>query len=225
MMSEHRGAYPVGAPLYGPAPRSYGEPPLPVRSPGPARSADGTPLDQKPPDQTSQDRAWPPRASDYARWRRRVPAFLIDAAPVLLGCLVLMFAYAQTLVRIADPTSAGESSQSIIILAVAGGLLVLVGLGWSIRDRWRRGGQTGRSLGKRLLGLRLVSDRTGQPIGSRDAFVRDVLHILDCLSYVGFFWPLWDDKRQTFADMLMRCVVVDDRATKAPQLGTDQRAS
>ena len=35
-------------------------------------------------------------------------------------------------------------------------------------------------------------------------------HILDALTYVGFLWPLWDAKRQTFADMLMRTVVVDD---------------
>ena len=33
--------------------------------------------------------------------------------------------------------------------------------------------------------------------------------ILDAVAYVGYLWPLWDDKRQTFADKIMRTIVID----------------
>jgi hypothetical protein len=27
---------------------------------------------------------------------------------------------------------------------------------------------------------------------------------------VGYLWPLWDDKRQTFADQVMKTVVIEE---------------
>jgi hypothetical protein len=40
------------------------------------------------------------------------------------------------------------------------------------------------------------------------AFVRDLAHIVDSLAcYLGWLWPLWDAKRQTFADKLVKTVV------------------
>jgi RDD family len=36
------------------------------------------------------------------------------------------------------------------------------------------------------------------------AFVRDICHALDTLTfYIGWLFPLWDPKRQTFADKIM----------------------
>jgi hypothetical protein len=41
------------------------------------------------------------------------------------------------------------------------------------------------------------------------AFVRDFAHLLDVLSLgLGYLWPLWDARRQTFADKVVRSVVV-----------------
>jgi len=35
------------------------------------------------------------------------------------------------------------------------------------------------------------------------------VHIVDGLSlFIGYLWPLWDKKRQTFADKIMSTVVV-----------------
>ena len=54
---------------------------------------------------------------------------------------------------------------------------------------------------------------TGQPIGGGMSFVRQLLHIVDGLPcYIGYLWPLWDDKRQTFSDKIMTTVVVRDGA-------------
>lgn len=60
-----------------------------------------------------------------------------------------------------------------------------------------------------MVGLRLISEATGEPIGAGMAFVRDICHILDSLAcYIGFLFPLWDAKRQTFADKIIHTVVI-----------------
>jgi uncharacterized RDD family membrane protein YckC len=84
----------------------------------------------------------------------------------------------------------------------------LVAIGYSLWNRWIMGGQ-GQSLGKKAVGMRLLSEETGQPIGTLNAFLRDICHFVDSIiCYVGFLFPLWDAKRQTLADKIMRTVVV-----------------
>jgi uncharacterized RDD family membrane protein YckC len=64
--------------------------------------------------------------------------------------------------------------------------------------------------GAPTLRIRLVSERTGQPIGAGMAFLRDICHIVDALiCYIGFLFPLWDAKRQTLADKIVKTVVVN----------------
>jgi len=76
-----------------------------------------------------------------------------------------------------------------------------------VYNRWYLGGQ-GQSFGKRALGLTLVAESTGQPIGMAKAFLRDLAHIVDGLiCYIGYLFPLWDQKRQTIADKIMTTVV------------------
>jgi uncharacterized RDD family membrane protein YckC len=88
-------------------------------------------------------------------------------------------------------------------------LVSLAGLGWTIYNRWYRAGTTGQSLGKKVLNLRLVSEQTGEPIGPLMAFVRDICHIVDAIiCYIGFLFPLWDSKRQTLADKIVKTVVI-----------------
>ena len=42
-------------------------------------------------------------------------------------------------------------------------------------------------------------------------FVRYLCHFVDSLAcYIGWFWPIWDTKRQTFADKIVSTVVVID---------------
>jgi uncharacterized RDD family membrane protein YckC len=80
---------------------------------------------------------------------------------------------------------------------------------YSVYNRWYLGGTTGQSIGKKAHGLKLVSEDTGQPIGMAMAFVRDICHILDSLAcFIGWLFPLWDPKRQTFADKIIRTIVI-----------------
>jgi uncharacterized RDD family membrane protein YckC len=70
-------------------------------------------------------------------------------------------------------------------------------------------GQTGQSIGKKTIGIRLISEKTGQPIGGGMGIGRYFLHIIDGIPcYLGYLWPLWDAKKQTFADKILSTVVV-----------------
>jgi uncharacterized RDD family membrane protein YckC len=57
--------------------------------------------------------------------------------------------------------------------------------------------------------FQVVSEKTWRPIGFGPSIVRFFAHIIDGLAcYIGFLWPLWDAKRQTFADKIMTTVCV-----------------
>jgi Mce-associated membrane protein len=52
-----------------------------------------------------------------------------------------------------------------------------------------------------------VRRNTGDAPGPWTLLLRDVAHLLDTASIVGWLWPLWDSRRRTFADMLTRTEV------------------
>jgi uncharacterized RDD family membrane protein YckC len=125
----------------------------------------------------------------YANWGQRVGAYLIDWAPIIVLELI-----------------GGVSHVPILSL-----LFLLASLGWWIYNRCIQAGRTGQSLGKKTLHLRLLSEKTSEPIGPGMAFARDICHILDSLAcYIGWLFPLWDAKRQTFADKIISTVVIPE---------------
>jgi len=69
-----------------------------------------------------------------------------------------------------------------------------------IYNRCILAGRTGQSWGKRVVGIHLLGEQTGRPIGGGLAFGRELAHVLDGFLYIGYLWPLWYAKRQTFAD-------------------------
>jgi uncharacterized RDD family membrane protein YckC len=136
-----------------------------------------------------------------ANWPQRVGAYLIDyliaAVPIFLA--VLLFSGN-------DPGQAPNAGAGVVAF-----LLYLVGFGIWIYNRAIQQGRTGQSWGKQVLNLRLVRMADGQPMGGGMAFVRDLAHILDALPcYIGYLFPLWDARRQTFADKIMSTVVLSE---------------
>ncbi|GAA2984297.1 hypothetical protein GCM10010519_18430 [Streptomyces lactacystinicus] len=98
---------------------------------------------------------------------------------------------------------AGEDIRGVL----AGGYWV-VGGGWLL-VQWAERGRTGQGLGGRLVGIVLVDEDTGAPIGAARALVRGVLHVLDALpGFAGFVRPVTQVRRQTWADSISRSVVV-----------------
>lgn len=97
---------------------------------------------------------------------------------------------------------------SFAISNALGSLLSLAALGWFLYNAYL-GGATGQSYGKKIAGTRLLLEQDGQLIGGGMGIGRALLHIVDAIPcYVGFLWPLWDDKKQTFADKILKTVVV-----------------
>lgn len=133
----------------------------------------------------------------------RTVSFVVDyVAPVVVLNLLLAVA-------------AGTGGTAWRLMLVAGGSLWLLGFGL-----WNSGylqGTTGRSLGRRVANTRLVGLGTGEPVGFGRAVARQVCHLVEF--GIGYLWPLWDAKRQTFADKIFETVVVhgEDRS------GTDHR--
>ncbi len=150
---------------------------------------------------------------DYASWGKRVGANVIDYIPGYVVSIVVLIWYIGFIGSMITSVQQGNSyvpdltSLSVWMIVIC--VLSLVSLGWNIYNRWLTGGRTGQSLGKRVTKIKLISEETGQPIGAGYAFLRDIVHYLDGIAYVGFLWPLWDEKRQTFADKLMRTIVIN----------------
>jgi uncharacterized RDD family membrane protein YckC len=89
-----------------------------------------------------------------------------------------------------------------------GTLAWLAGLGWVLYNAYLTG-QTGQSIGKKIAGVKIVSEQTGLPIGGGLGIARYFAHILDAVACgIGWLWPLWDAKKQTFADKVMKTVAV-----------------
>jgi uncharacterized RDD family membrane protein YckC len=123
----------------------------------------------------------------YANWAQRAGGFIIDYLPVWILDIIGI--------------AIGHVSVSLLI-----DLIALVYIGY---NRWYLGGTTGQSFGKRALSLRLINEQTGQPIGPLMAFVRDICHFLDSIAcFIGWLFPLWDAKRQTFADKIIGTIVI-----------------
>ncbi|MGK4593097.1 RDD family protein [Amycolatopsis sp. w19] len=104
-----------------------------------------------------------------------------------------------------------------LIGGIISGIGYLAGIGWTVYNRWIKMGTTGQSLGKKMVNTKLVRESDGQPIGPLMAFVRDLCHNLDgWVCGLGYLWPLWDEKKQTFADKILGTVVVPGEAAAAP---------
>ena len=176
-------------------PQSTEQPGMSISAPGPTYS----PLPKYP---------IPPVRSDYASWSKRVRARLIDQAPTYVGLIIFFAGYLIWVVELALSSGLAPSQRSAVAVIIGLGVM-LASLAWVAYNRWMIAGRTGQSLGKRLTKIRLIGEDTQAPIGAANAFIRDLVHVLDAVTVVGYLWPLWDDRQQTFADKIMKTIVVD----------------
>ncbi len=195
-------------------PGGYGQPPGGYSPPPPAGyGAPPPPGPYGAPPAAAGYGAAPPYAGQPApgvplgSWIQRVAGYIIDYLVPLPGAIIAAIAIVAG-TSTADPETGTTSlSGAALAVAIVGWLIALVLGAW---NRWFRAGRTGQSLGKQVMGLKLVSERTGQPIGAGMAFVRDLAHVVDSIiCYIGWLFPLWDVKRQTIADKLVGTLVYD----------------
>ncbi|PBC84512.1 Uncharacterized membrane protein YckC, RDD family [Streptomyces sp. KS_16] len=155
----------------------------------------------------------------YASWGARLCAMLIDG---LIVGLVPGILYAIGIGMItssaseinscayddyncrAEAASAGPPTIAFLLVGIAALAAMAGGIFMLIQE-----GNKGQTIGKKAMSIRVVREDTGQPLGFGMALVRRLAHFLDSIAcYVGWLWPLWDDKAQTFADKAVGSVVV-----------------
>lgn len=125
----------------------------------------------------------------YANWGQRFLGLLVDMLVFVVPYIVVVVG----------------ASTKVWALAIIGYLAVIGVAIWQLI----REGRTGQTLGKQALGIRLVREIDGQPLGVGMAFVRRLAHFLDSIAcYLGWLWPAWDAKRQTFADKVCSSIVI-----------------
>lgn len=88
----------------------------------------------------------------------------------------------------------------------------LAGLGYALWNVGLRQGRTGASVGKGLFAIRVLDVTTLEPVGFWRSVIRQLAHVVDVVPLgLGLLWPLWDRRRQTFADKLSSTVVSGTR--------------
>ncbi|ODQ87555.1 hypothetical protein BHQ18_23420 [Mycolicibacterium flavescens] len=193
-----------------PPPGSYPPPPSGYPPPPPPGDAYPPPAGGYPPPPQGLQ-ALPTDA--YTSWFTRLLAWLIDYIPVFLlqGIGYALLLGTRETVCITDVSefelgefcATGASTTGQLAVFVSS-ILVLVYAIWNFGYRQ---GTTGSSVGKSILKFQVVSENTGRPIGFGMSVVRQLAHILDALiCYIGYLFPLWDAKRQTIADKLIKTV-------------------
>ncbi|MCQ4082574.1 RDD family protein [Streptomyces sp. RB6PN25] len=128
--------------------------------------------------------------AEYAGWWQRFGGYFIDA--IIAGVPA----------GIINGIATATNTAALSIVAY----LVFIGV-WVFHIY--REGTTGQSIGKGAVNIRLVRESDGQVLGFGLAFGRKIAHILDALPcYLGFLWPAWDAKKQTFADKIVKTIVI-----------------
>lgn len=149
----------------------------------------------------------------YTPWLTRVLAWLIDFIPVailegigyglLLGTQETVCVTDTSEYDLGDFCASGASTLGQLSFFITWALSIAY-LVWNYGYRQ---GTTGSSIGKGIMKFKVVSEKTGQPIGFGLSIVRQLAHIVDgIICYIGYLFPLWDAKRQTLADKIMTTV-------------------
>ena len=205
MTEDPPGNYPPPPEGSYPPPGGY-PPPLPGGFPPPPAAGYGSP-----PVQAPAFGQLPP--GTYTPWLTRVLAWIIDFIPylIILGIGLGIEAVTQETVCVVDDSefnlgeycATGNSTLGVAAVSIA----ALLGLAYMVWNYGYRQGTTGSSIGKSIMKFKVVSEKTGQPIGFGVSVVRQIAHAVDAIiCYIGFLFPLWDAKRQTLADKIMSTV-------------------
>ena len=163
-----------------------------------------------------------PERIEFASWGRRVLGYLVDtfllvvaSIPFYLGFLALDDELEYETDALGNQTISDRTdvSNTTVAILVFGGLIAL---GFLVYNVVIRQGRTGYSLGKTVVGIRLIKVSTAEPMGAGLCFVRQLAHYVDSLvCYLGWLWPLWDSRNQTLADKIMGTVVIIQPADSA----------
>jgi len=147
----------------------------------------------------------------YATWGQRAVATLWDLVyvwPIFAGYLL-----GAVLIAVGGAMDNGAG----MVLVIIGVVAMIAGIVWGL---WRfisnyilDQGRTGYTYGKRKVGIRLLTEATGQPAGALSCVGRYFLHgLINQACYLDYLWPLWDDKNQTLSDKILSTIEIQQPA-------------
>lgn len=146
-------------------------------------------------------------SSNYAPYGRRAAAALID--------FVLTWVVAILIVILGVAVLFSDSIRPLGIVLIVGGVFWAPAL-FVFNDIIRQG-KSGQTIGKTRLGIQLVREESGLPIGVGYAILRLLAsYALNTVS-AGLFWivdyifPAFDKKKQRVIDKMIQTVVIDVR--------------
>lgn len=206
-----------------PPPPAYGSPPPPP--PG-YRAGDASPPYAPGPEGPSDPNG------PYAGFWPRVGANLLDGlilSVIALVCMIPVFIVLGTgeteIVPctvdddgfridgfdLAPNATCEELTDGTVLAAVGVGLVCAIPFVLVMVWFYRRLGRTGMTWGRSAANIRLVDATSGLPIGGWRAFGRYILSsVFSYALFLGYFWMLWDKRKQTWHDKVVSSVVVRD---------------
>ncbi|AGB25294.1 hypothetical protein Mycsm_05086 [Mycobacterium sp. JS623] len=200
-----------------PPPQGFGYPPPPPPPAGGGYQQSPQVATGYPPSAPAGGLALPQEA--YTPWPTRVLAYLIDAIPIIIleaigwglllgtretACITDTSEY-----NLGEYCATGASTLGQVSMIVVG----IIAFAYWVWNFGYRQGTTGSSIGKGIMKFKIVSEKTGQPIGFGMSFVRELIYLV-AAGICGIIWlvavlfPLWDQKRQTLVDKIISTVAL-----------------
>ena len=191
-----------------PPPPGIGTPPPP---PGSVATTPGYPYGY----------AAPPVGGERAGFGVRLGGYLLDG--LLYGLLMAVFMVPGGVLMVAAfadcSTVDGANGATEVVCGdddidwalFTGGLaLIVVGFLLVAFIYLRALGKTGQTWGRKIVGIKVIGESTGEPIGFGRALGRQLFagFISAQIFYIGYLWMLWDDKKQTWHDKVVNSIVV-----------------
>ena len=201
---------PLGEPA--PAPPSYDQPPGALQPPA---STPPVAWGQYPPPVPAPAPAGPPPEALAGFWRRLVAAFLDW---ILVGIVASAIGALFGVDTTSPAPVQGDGFQFRFDWA---GPYILVELAYFT---YFHATSAGQSIGNKILGIRVLDADTGRALPYARAFVRALMSNLSALPcFLGFFWMLWDRRKQTWNDMVANSLVVRASAYPPGEFGRPAR--
>jgi len=149
-----------------------------------------------------------------ANFGQRLLAYILDILIIAVPILILI-----ALLGGFDSENYDSETGEVLAGPMADGAFGITLLGLVLSMAYftlLEGSNTGQTIGKKALSIRVISQQTGGPIGYGRALARNAVRSLPGLiRFIGFVWTLldnlwmlWDKEKQTLHDKVAKTVVV-----------------
>jgi len=124
---------------------------------------------------------------------------LLMAVFAIPGIVIIVNTASDECVTFADETVCSDDAAGGFF---GGGALIAVGFLLVAFIYLRQLAKTGRTWGRKIVGIKVINEKTGEAPGWGKALGRQLFagFISAQIFYIGYLWMLWDDKKQTLHD-------------------------